>query len=92
MLSDPLGENDIWLPIIYSEHLTGDGQKMFEHAAKLNFEGIISKKLGRAVIDRRTEAWVKIKTIMKGKFPVIGFAKDSTGVAALYLGNRDGGY
>jgi bifunctional non-homologous end joining protein LigD len=39
MLSDLFGENDIGLPIICSEHLTGDGQEMFEHAAKLNFEG-----------------------------------------------------
>jgi hypothetical protein len=44
MLSDLLGENDIGLPVIYSEHLIGDGQEMFEHAAKLNFEGIVSKK------------------------------------------------
>jgi bifunctional non-homologous end joining protein LigD len=43
MLSDLLGENDIGLPVIYSEHLTGNGQAMFEHAAKLNFEGIVSK-------------------------------------------------
>ena len=46
-LSDLLGENDIGLPVIYSEHLTGDGQGMFEHAAKLNFEGIVSKKRTR---------------------------------------------
>jgi hypothetical protein len=43
MLSDLLGENDIGLPVIYSEHLTGDGQKMFEHGAKLNFEGSLPK-------------------------------------------------
>ena len=41
-----LGENDIELPILYSEHLTGDGQQMFEHAAKLKWEGIISKNAG----------------------------------------------
>ena len=29
--------------MFYSEHLIGDGQEMFEHAAKLNWEGIISK-------------------------------------------------
>jgi hypothetical protein len=23
------------MPVLYSEHLTGDGQEMFEHAAKL---------------------------------------------------------
>lgn len=38
----------------------------------------------------RTEAWQKIKTVQKGKFPVIGFVKDPTGVAALYLGKREG--
>jgi len=90
MLSDLLGENDIGLPIIYSEHLTGDGQEMFEHAAKLNFEGIVSKRADAPYRSERTEAWQKIKTVQKGKFPVIGFVKDPTGVAALYLGKREG--
>src|SRR6478735_4264228 len=35
LLSDLFGENDIELPVLLSEHLIGDGQKMFEHAAKL---------------------------------------------------------
>ena len=38
----------------------------------------------------RTEAWLKIKTVQKAKFPVVGFVKDPTGVAALYLGKREG--
>ena len=38
-LLDLLGENDIEAPVVYSEHLVGDGQEMFEHAAKLNWEG-----------------------------------------------------
>src|SRR6202142_690936 len=42
-LSDLLGENGIELPIIYSEHLTGDGQGMFEQPPKLNLDGIVSK-------------------------------------------------
>ena len=29
---------------------------------------------------------------MKGKFPVIGFIKDPSGVAALYLGKQEGNY
>jgi bifunctional non-homologous end joining protein LigD len=40
-LLDVLGENDIELPVLFSEDLVGDGQKMFEHAAKLNWEGIV---------------------------------------------------
>jgi bifunctional non-homologous end joining protein LigD len=90
MLSDLLGENDIGLPVIYSEHLTGDGQEMFEHAAKLNFEGIVSKNALAPYRSDRNEGWLKIKTVQKGKFPVIGFVKDPSGVAALYLGKREG--
>jgi bifunctional non-homologous end joining protein LigD len=76
--------------VLYSEHLTGDGQKMFEHAAKLNWEGIISKRADAPYRSDRSEGWLKIKTVMKGKFPVIGFVKDPTGVAALHLGKQEG--
>jgi bifunctional non-homologous end joining protein LigD len=89
-LSNLLGENDIDQPVLYSEHLTGDGQEMFEHAAKLNWEGIISKKADAPYRSERNENWLKVKTVMKGKFPVIGFIKDPTGVAALYLGKKEG--
>ena len=44
LLLDLLGENNVELPVLFSEHLIGDGQKMFEHAAKLNWEGIVSKR------------------------------------------------
>jgi bifunctional non-homologous end joining protein LigD len=63
---------------------------MFEHAAKLNWEGIISKNADAPYRSDRNEAWLKIKTVQQGKFPVIGFVKDPTGVAALYLGKREG--
>src|SRR6267154_5981113 len=89
-LRDLLDENGIEAPIVYSEHLTGDGQEMFEHAAKLNWEGIISKRADAPYRSERTEAWQKIKTVQKGSFPVIGYIKDPTGVAALYLGKREG--
>jgi bifunctional non-homologous end joining protein LigD len=68
-LLDLLGENAIELPILYSEHLVGDGQKMFEHAAKLGWEGIISKRADAPYRSDRNEAWLKIKTVQKGKFP-----------------------
>jgi bifunctional non-homologous end joining protein LigD len=89
-LSDLLGENDIELPVRYSDHLTVDGQEMFEHAAKLNWEGIISKNANAPYRSDRNEAWLKVKCVQTGKFPVIGFVKDPTGVAALYLGKKEG--
>jgi bifunctional non-homologous end joining protein LigD len=90
LLLDLLGENDIELPVLYSEHLVGDGQQMFEHAAKLNWEGIISKRAEAPYRSERNENWLKIKVVQKGKFPVIGFVKDPSGVAALYLGKQEG--
>jgi bifunctional non-homologous end joining protein LigD len=52
---------------------------MFEHAAKLNWEGIISKRADASYRSGRNEHWLKIKAAQKGKFPVVGFAKDPTG-------------
>jgi bifunctional non-homologous end joining protein LigD len=60
-LLDLFGENDIEAPVVYSEHLTGDGQEMFEHAARPNWEGIISKRAHAPYRSDRNEAWPKIK-------------------------------
>jgi bifunctional non-homologous end joining protein LigD len=43
---------------------------MFEHAAKLNFEGIISKRADAPYKSERGEAWVKIKTVQREKFRI----------------------
>jgi bifunctional non-homologous end joining protein LigD len=47
------------------------------------------KVMGRRC-SRRVEAWQKIKTVQREKFPVVGFVKDPSGVAALYLGKQEG--
>lgn len=77
-------------PVLYSEHHYGDGQAMFDAAARLNYEGIISKRADAPYRSERTEAWHKIKAVQRGKFPVVGFIKDPAGVAALYLGKQVG--
>jgi bifunctional non-homologous end joining protein LigD len=65
-LLDLLGENDIEHPVLFSKHLVGDGQQMFEHAAKLDWEGIISKRADAPYRSERNEAWLKIKSVQKG--------------------------
>jgi len=77
-------------PALYSEHAEGDGHELFQAAAKLNFEGIVSKRVDAPYRSERTEAWWKVKTVQREKFPVVGFVKDPTGVAALYLGKKEG--
>ena len=44
----------------------------------------------RRTVRYRNDGWLKVKAVQREKFPVVGFVKDSTGVAALYLGKREG--
>jgi bifunctional non-homologous end joining protein LigD len=62
-------------PVFHSEHLVGVGQEMFEHAAKLRWEGIVSKNADAPYCSDRNEAWLKIKTSQRGNFPVVGFVR-----------------
>ena len=78
------------IAVIYSDHLVIDGRDMFQHACKLKWEGIISKDVGAPYRSDRNEGWLKIKCSQRAKFPVIGFVKDPGGIAALYLGKREG--
>jgi bifunctional non-homologous end joining protein LigD len=56
----------------------------------INFKGVISKRADAPYRSERNENWLKIKAVQKGKFPVVGFVEDPTGVAALYLGKQEG--
>jgi bifunctional non-homologous end joining protein LigD len=89
ILKELFDTHGIEAPALYSEHLTGDGQELFEHAAKLNYEGIVSKCADAPYRSERTEAWLKIKTVQRGTFSVVGFVIDPSGVAALYLGKKE---
>jgi bifunctional non-homologous end joining protein LigD len=77
-------------PIVYSDHLLIDGNKMYAHACKLNWEGIISKNAEAPYRSGRSEGWLKVKCSQRAKFPVVGFVKDPGGIAALYLGKQEG--
>ncbi|WP_373291767.1 non-homologous end-joining DNA ligase [Bradyrhizobium guangdongense] len=90
LLKELIEEHDLKEPVLYSEHHEGDGQALFAAASKLNYEGIVSKRVDAPYRSDRVEAWQKIKVVQKGKFPVVGFIKDPSGVAALYLGKKEG--
>ena len=47
--------------IRYSEHLAGDGARMFEHACRLGLEGIVCKRRDAPYRSGRSTAWVKVK-------------------------------
>jgi bifunctional non-homologous end joining protein LigD len=58
--------------------------------ATMNLEGIVSKRVDAPYRSGRTESWLKIKMSVRDKFPIVGFIPDPGGIAALYLGKRDG--
>jgi ATP-dependent DNA ligase len=44
-----------------SEHIAGDGERMFEHACKLGLEGIVSKRRDGPYRSGRSKTWLKVK-------------------------------
>jgi bifunctional non-homologous end joining protein LigD len=59
--------------LIYSDHVEGEGEAVFEQARKLGLEGIISKRADAPYRSERGKAWLKIKTGLGQEFIVIGW-------------------
>jgi bifunctional non-homologous end joining protein LigD len=49
--------------IRYTDHVLGDGKRLFKELDKLNLEGMIAKRIDSLYVGGRTRAWLKIKTI-----------------------------
>ena len=79
------------LPCCFPNISIGDGQEMFEHAAKLNWEGIISKRADAPYRSERNENWLKIKAVQHGKISRRRFCQRPDAASrALYLGKQEG--
>jgi bifunctional non-homologous end joining protein LigD len=77
----------------FSAHHLGDGARLLESAARMELEGIVSKKLGDPYRSGRTTSWVKTKCKKRGAFVVCGFTRSETalgGLGALILGFHEG--
>ena len=80
--------------IHYSDHIVGEGSRVFEDACKMSLEGIVSKRAASPYSQRRTRDWLKVKCHKRQEF-VIGGYKASTkasrpGFGSLLLGYYDG--
>jgi bifunctional non-homologous end joining protein LigD len=60
-------------PIVYSEHMELDGAVMFEHACKLQLEGVVSKQRDAPYRPGRNETWIKVKCSQSDEFAIVGF-------------------
>ena len=81
--------------IRYSEHVAGQGGRMFAEACRLKLEGIVSKRRDSDYKTGRGDAWVKTKCVLRQELVVGGFtdpegaARDAIG--ALLVGYGEGG-
>jgi bifunctional non-homologous end joining protein LigD len=71
LLKEFLEENNI---IRYCDHVEADGVSLFEHAKKVNIEGIIAKKVDSLYHPgKRTTDWLKIKNVNTDDFLIVGY-------------------
>lgn len=61
--------------VLYSDHIIGEGEKLYEAIAKVPLEGIIAKRLESTYVQKRTSDWLKIKTTVESEVVVGGYTQ-----------------
>lgn len=61
--------------IRYCDHVKGSGERVFEVACEMGFEGVISKNIDSKYVEKRTKSWLKIKCSHRQEFVVGGMTK-----------------
>lgn len=60
-------------PLIYSDHIEGNGPEFFERARAMALEGIVSKRADAPYRSDRTKNWLKTKTGLGQEFIIVGW-------------------
>jgi bifunctional non-homologous end joining protein LigD len=77
---------------VFCDHIAGDGPQVFEQAARMGVEGIVSKRRDHPYRKGRTPSWQKIKCIQSDDFVIGGYTKPSKAkyrIGAILLGEFD---
>jgi len=71
-----------------SDHVVGDGQALYDRAAELGLEGIVSKRADAPYRPGRSTTWTKSKALKAGEFIIAGYTASAAagGLGALALG------
>ena len=80
-------------PILYADHVMGQGEAFYEEVRKLGLEGIMAKRADSPYVGGRSPHWVKLRVDRTGDFVVVGFTKPQggrTGFGALHVGAYEG--
>src|SRR6266487_5396505 len=58
-----------------SDHIIGEGERLYAEIAKVPLEGIIAKGLTSTYAQRRTTAWLKIKAVQEAEVVIGGYTE-----------------
>ena len=80
-------------PILYGDHVEGQGKALLEAICKARGEGVVSKRANAAYRNARTRNWLKIKCGERQEFVIVGWTKSEKqrGFRSLLLGLRERG-
>jgi len=75
--------------VLLSKHVAATGKRLFAQAGKLGVEGIVAKRRDSAYRSSRSRDWLKIKTVLRQEFVVVGWTEprgSRNHIGALLLG------
>ena len=79
---------------LYSKHVVGSGTRLFAQAQRAGVEGIVAKRRSSEYRSGRSREWLKVKTVLRQEFVVVGWTEPSGSrryLGALLLGLYDKG-
>lgn len=59
----------------YSDHIIGEGEKLYAEVLKVPLEGMVAKRLDSTYLQRRSTDWLKIKTVQQVEVVVGGYTQ-----------------
>lgn len=80
--------------LLFSEHVLGAGEKLFEAMCREGHEGVISKRADAPYRGARSKSWLKTKCTRRQEFVILGWLPSSAsgrGLRSLLLGVHDDG-
>ncbi len=76
----------------YSDHIRGEGERVYRHACRFALEGIVSKRADSPYQSKRSGNWLKVKCLQRQEFIIGGYSEPAgsrTGFGALLVGYYD---
>ncbi|MGE0290511.1 MAG: non-homologous end-joining DNA ligase [Bradyrhizobium sp.] len=65
---------------VYSEHMEGDGREVFQAAAAMGLEGIVSKLADSRYRSGPSRSWLKVKAMLEEDFVILGTETGKNGI------------